>query len=85
MPDRLPGMVSRCILRKLEWPPLTEVARSAVERSEQIFEGITTKCIGGDKPAVENGRRDGRGNRNETARPTNTVELSRVGHNNRQK
>lgn len=43
-------MVSRCILRKLERLPLTEVARSAVERSEQIFEGITTKCIAGDKP-----------------------------------
>lgn len=52
-------MVSRCILRKLERPPLTEVARSAVERSEQIFEGITTKCIAGDKLAVQNGGRDG--------------------------
>lgn len=67
-------MVSRCILRKLERPPLTEVARSAVERSEQIFEGITTKCIAGDKPAVQNGRRDGGG----TTRSTNTVQLSRV-------
>lgn len=83
MPDWLPGMVSRYTLRKLEWPPLTEVARSAVKRSEQIFEGIATKCIGADKPAIENGRRDGGENRNGTPRPTNTVELSRVGRYNR--
>lgn len=63
-------MVSRCILRKLERPPLTEVARSAVERSEQIFEGITTKCIAGDKPAVQNGGRDG----GETTRSTRLIQ-----------